>query len=169
MSGRKFSLVLMMFLVLASRFFVFATSAEVSEDLAASALSGAEEAVVSTFQVVLETERSGANVSGLLGRLSEAGGLLAQARMAFRVGDFDEAVRFAGLSEDIGLEVKNVALGLKDLASSESVRFMWFTVMGSILGVVLLVLGSFWVWRVFKGRYYERLLGMKPEVSSDES
>ena len=169
MSGLKFSLVLMMFLVLASQFSIFETFAEASKDVAASALTDSEGVVVSAYQVVLEAEEAGANVSGLLVRLNEAGGFLARARMAYTLGDFDGSVRFADSSSDIAVEVQNAAVELKDSAFFERVQRMWFMMIGSIFGVILVFFGSFWVWRVFKRRYYRQVLMMKPEVSSDES
>jgi len=169
MSGLRFSLVLLMFLVLASQFFAFEAFAEASKDVAASALTDAEGVVVSAYQAVLKAEESGANVSGMLVRLNEAGGILARARMAYSLGDFEGTASLASSSRNIGVEVENAAVELKDLALSERVQRMWFTVIGSVIGVVLIVFGSLWVWRVFKRRYYRQVLEMKPEVKSDES
>jgi hypothetical protein len=45
----------------------------------------------------------------------------------------------------------------------------WLTMSGSIVGVGVVGFGSFWGWRVFKRRYYERVLRMKLEVAKDES
>jgi len=169
MSGLKFSLVLLMFLVLASQFFVFETFADVSENVAASALTDAEGVVVSAYQAVLKAEEAGADVSGLLVRLNEAGGFLARARMAYSLGDFEGAASFVNSRKNIGVDVENAAVELKDLALSERVQRMWFTMIGSVLGVVLIVFGSFCGWRVFKRRYYRRVWGTKPEAGSDES
>jgi hypothetical protein len=168
-SGPKFSLVLLMSLVLASQFFIFETFAEASKDVAVLALTGAEGVVVSAYQAVLRAEEAGANVSGLLVRLNEAGGFLARSRIAYDLGDFEEAAGLANSSRNIGVEAENAAVELKDSAFFERMQRMWFMMIGSIFGVVLVSLGSFWVWRVFKRRYYRRVLGMKPEVSSDGS
>jgi len=164
----RYSLVLLMILVFASQFSIFLTFAEVSEDKAASDLTNAEEAVASAFEVVLDAEQSGANVSGLLVRLNEAGGFLAQANMSYSAGNFEEVAQLAHLSQSIAEEVKGEAYELKNLAQSENLRLMSFTMMGSIVGVVLVVLGSVWGWRAFRRSYYRRVLKMKPEVVSDE-
>jgi len=169
MSGLKLSLVLLMFLVLASQFFISETFAEASKDVAASALTDAEGVVASAYQAVLKAEEAGANISGLLVQLNEAGGFLARARMAYDFGDFEEATGLANLSRNSGIEVENAAVKLKDSAFFERVQRMWFMMIGSIVGAVLIFLGSFWVWRVFKRRYNRRVLMMKPEVSSNES
>jgi len=165
----KFSLILLFFLVLASQFFVVAVVAEDRQDVVASALTYAEEVLGYAYQTVLKAEETGANVSYLLVRLNEAGGFLAQGRVAYRLGDFDEAVSLANLSRGIGVHVENEALKLKDLALGESFQRVWLTMVGSVVGMVLIVVGTLWVWRVFKRRYYGGLLEMKLEVSVDES
>jgi hypothetical protein len=38
-----------------------------------------------------------------------------------------------------------------------------------LVGVVVVAFGSFWGWRVFRRRYVRRVLGLKPEVTKDES
>jgi len=159
----------MTFLVLVPQFFVFATFAEVSEDDAASALANAEGALVSAYQAALKAEEAGADVSGLLVRLNEAGGFLAQARIAYRLGDFDEAVRLADLCSESSDGVGNEAVKLRLGVFGPRVMGFWLTVTYSLVGVVAVVLGSFWGWHFFKRRYFERVLRMKPEVSFDES
>jgi len=140
-----------------------------SEDVATSAVSQAEQALASAYEAVLEAEQAGADVSDLLVRLSEAGDLLAQAHVSNRLGDFDGAARFADLCSQIGEEVRVEARGLRGLALEEAVqRFRW-TMIGSILGVAIVVGASFLGWRIFKLRYCRRVLGMRPEVVSGES
>lgn len=169
MSVLRFSVIIMIFLVLVSEFSIATVFGEINENEAASALMDAEEAIESAYRAALEAEQSGANISSLLGQLNAAGENLSLASMAYRQGDFQKASDFANSSKNIGEEVQTAAVDLKNSASYESVERMWLTMIGSIVGVVVVSLGSFWVWRVFKRRYYDRVLGMKPEVSSDES
>lgn len=140
-----------------------------SEDVADSAIEAAESAVISAFEAVTVAEKAGGNVSGLLADLTEAGEFLAVAQMSHRNGDFDNAIYFANLSRDIGDEVKGEAYELQNSAGNENVQRMWFTMIGSVSGVILVVLGSFWFWRFFKRWYLRRVLRMKPEVAKDES
>lgn len=158
-----------MLLSLASHFFVSLSSAEVGEDEASLALSNAEEAVFSAFQTVLKAEEAGANVSGLLVQLNDAGKLLVEAHAAYRVGDVDEVARSASLCSEIAGNVKSQADDLWVKSYGSSVMGLWLVFAGSMVGVVVVGLGSFWSWRIFKRRYYRRVLGMKPEVNSDES
>jgi len=168
MSALRLVAVLLALSAFASTLFMFKTFA-LSEDVAASAIEEAEGVMASSYRAVLEAEGAGANVSGLLARMNEAGELLAQAQVSYRLGDFDGAARSADLCGEIGEGVMVEALGLRDLAVLEAgQRFRW-TMMGSMLGVVIVVGASFLGWRIFKLRYCRRVLGMKPEVAKDES
>jgi len=126
-----------------------------SKETATASIEEAENALVSAYQAVLDVEQSEANVSGLLAQLNEAGEFLAKAHMAYRLGDFDEATRFADMGTNIGEDVKSKAYELKDLAWRESVQRIWLTIMGSFLGVIFIALGSFLLWHFLKRRYLE--------------
>lgn len=162
---------LLIFLLLSAFTFpIFVLRAHASSQVvAASAVSQAEQALASAYEAVLEAEQAGANVSGLLTRLNGAGELLARAHVSYRLGDFDGAASLANLCMDVGEAVKMEAYGLRDLAVEDGLqRFRW-TMIGSILGVAIIVGASFLGWRVFKLRYCRRVLGMRPEVAKDES
>jgi len=165
---RKLLVVLLIVSAFVFPFFVFRVGAS-GGDVAASAISRAEGVVVSAYEAVLEAEQAGAGVSGLLVRLDEAGELLAEAQVAFRLGDFDEAVVSADLCSEIGEGVKGEADELGVEARESRVMGIWLTLTGSLVGVDAVVLGSFWGWRVFKRRYIRRVSRMKPEVAKDES
>lgn len=153
MSGLKFSLVLMLLLVVASQFFVFETFAETSKDVAASALANAEGSVVSGYQAVSKAEESGANVSSLLVRLNEAGELLARAQLAYKSGDFDSAISFAGQSQ---VKLNGFVVEANALKESAIQVHYWdfmVNVVGSIVGSVAVVCGSVVVWFLLKRRY----------------
>jgi len=143
----------------------YATNAEE----AALAIERAEAIVFSCYQVVLEAESAGGDVSGLLARLNDAGVLLAQARVSYGIEDFDGAARSADLCYETGVEVRLEARGLRRLAMEEAnQRFRWMMI-GSIVGVTIILCASFVSWLTFKRYYYRRILGMKPEVVSSES
>jgi len=168
MSNLRLLLILLVLSAFMSPPFILRTHAS-SQVVAAPAVSRAEEVLASAYEAVLEAEGAGANVSALVARLSEAGELLAQAQVSYRLEDFDGAARFADLCGEIGEEVKVEAHGLRDQAVLEAgQRFRW-TMIGSIVGVVAILCLSLLGWRAFKRRYYGRLLEMRPEVGSDES
>jgi len=153
MTVLRFLCALVTVFVFAAFFFVSPILADSNQDTASVAIADAEETIVSTYEAVLEAEQAGGNVSGLLAQLNEAGEFLATARMLYGNGDFDNAIYFADLSGSIGEEVENAAYELEDLASDEEMQRMWFTVLGSISGIVLVVSGSLWVWWFLKRRY----------------
>jgi len=139
--------------VLAVLVFSSPAFAESSEESASTDIVSAEASIVSAYEVVLEADEAGGNVSGLFARLSEAGEFLAAARMSYGNDDFDDAILFANLSGDIGEEVEKEAYELKDWARNEGFQRMRFTILGSVSGVIVVGLGSFWVWRFLKRRY----------------
>ena len=166
-SSRFFFSVAVLFAFVACAFVFTAFAA--GESSAASAVAGAEADVVSAYEAVLEAERVGADVSVLLVRLSDAGECLAEAEVAFRLGDFDESVRLADICSGISEEVESEAGELWVQAYGARYFDMGLRITGSLVSMVVVGLGGFWAWRVFKRRYYRRVLEMKPEVVSGES
>jgi len=138
------------------------------ENEAAASIERAEDALFSAYEVVLEAEQVGANVSSLLARLNEAGELLAEAQVAFRLKSFDEAVRLADLCFEICEETKDGADELRAEVYGSKVMSDWLTMTSSLASVIAVGFGSFCAWRVFKRRYYRRVFRMKPEVAKDE-
>ena len=139
------------------------------ENVASSAVDRAEAAVASAYEAVLDAEEAGADISGLLARLNVAGEYLAEAHIWHRLGDFDEAARFADLCYDAVEDVRNEAYMLKSEAHGLWVADLVVRMTGSMVGVVVVVFLSFWGWRVFKRRYSRRVLELRPEVVSGES
>jgi len=169
MSVSKFFLVLLVLSVFAALIFASGVPEARSENVVSSAIDRAEASMASAYEAVLDAEQAGANVSGLLARLNVAGEYLANAHMSYRLGDFENATRFANLCYDVGEEVRNEAYELKNEAYGLWITDLVVRMTGSIIGVVVIVFLSFLVWRAFKRRYHKRILGMKPEVVSDES
>jgi len=91
----------------------------------------AEGALSSTFLAILEAERAGANVSGLMAKLDEAGRLLVEAEIAYRNGNFNEADRKAGNSFLITDNARSEALNLKELALADAQRVFWLNLLFS--------------------------------------
>jgi len=127
-----------------------------SENAANLAITQAEETMASAYEAVLEARRARANVSDLLDWLNVAGEHLAEAHMLYRLGDFDGAVYFAGLSSEIGEEVRNSAGELKIKAYESWIADLWSRVIGSFVGVIVVVSGIFVTWQVFKRRYFRQ-------------
>lgn len=142
---------------------------EVNQSQASWALAESEAAVVSAYQAVANAGAAGANVSGLLVRLNEAGELLAEAQVDSRLGKLDQAVYLADLCRETFVSVQGQADELWAQSYGSNLIRVWGTVFGSLAGVLLIVLGGFLSWRSFKRRYYKQALRMRPEVTDDES
>jgi len=162
-------LVLSFVLAFLASIFVPKAFASNSKVIAITGIERAENVLVSAFQAVLAAEQVGANVSDLLAQLNEAGEFLAEAHMVYRLEDFDEATRFADLCYDVGERVRSLADELRVEAYGSRTMGFWLTMTGSLVGVVAVVFGSFWGWRLLKRHFYRRGLRMKPKVAKDES
>jgi hypothetical protein len=133
------------------------------DDDVAAKISEAESAVGQAFVAVLDAERAGANVSGLVVKLHEAGVFLAGANVAFRAGDYVNASLLAKQCLDFVDGVAADADVLKGQAESESQNRLFLTAALSSVGLSVLFVAGLFVWRFLKGRYVRRVLGMKPE------
>ena len=129
-----------------------------SEDTATLAITQAEETFASAYEAVLEAEQAGANVSVLLDRLNIAAEHLAEARMLYRLGDFDGAVNSADLSE-LGMDVKTEAEQLKVDAQRFWNMDLLNRITVPIVGVIVVILATFVAWRIFKQRYFREQSG----------
>jgi hypothetical protein len=143
--------------------------AQSSGENAANSLSKAEGSMDSAYQTVLDLKSLGGNVNDSIAQLNEAAGFLAKAQVAYRLGEFDDAFRLANLCYDISNRVKVGTENSLLQAAAEQSSKAFITITGSIVGLVVSGLCSFWLWRVFQRRYNARILRMKPEVASNES
>jgi len=168
MSGLRSCFVAGVLCVFVAYAFVF-TAFAVEESVAVSDVAQAKADVVSAYEAVLKAEQVGVNVSALLVRLNDAGERLAEADAAYRLGDFDESVRLAGLCSGISGDVESEAGALWLQAFMGWYFDLRLKIAVSVVGMVVVGLGGFGVWRVFKRRYYRGVLEMKPEVGSGES
>lgn len=159
---RRFSSMVLL-LVLFSMFTlpVFAVS---DREAALSCISEAERVVADAYEVALDAEGVGANVSGLMLRLNEAADLIFMAHSAFEAGNFDEAIRLADLCGEISSEVRVEAQRLRAEADSEHAARFWWSLVGSFVGVAIVVSASVLGYVYFKRLYYRRLLKMRPRV-----
>ena len=164
MAGLRRVAILLVLFVLVSSVLVFGAAASEAAD-AVAAVEAAEAAVAEAFGAALGAEGAGGNVSGLLDRLDVAAQYLATARMCLRAEDFEGAVGNASLCGEAleGLVDDAVALRASAVAASDG-RF-WMAIGESVVGVVVVVCGSFLSWRWFKKRYYARVLRLKLEVA----
>jgi hypothetical protein len=115
------------------------------------------------FVHVSDAEGAGANVSGLMGRLNEAGDALASAKAALEMENYGDAVSRADLCKSLASGVVGDADALKTdaLATKSS---WWMTVSFSVAGSAVFVVVLFLAWRWFRRFYAAKLLESRPEV-----
>jgi hypothetical protein len=168
MSAQKLFFFLLLLSVSVAPVFVPSAIAESDDDAALSAIDGAEVSVVSAYEAVLEAEADGVDVSGLLVRLNDAGELLVEAHVAYGLENFDEAVGFAGLCSEVGDSVNSDAVDLRLGAQGSRITELWLTMVGSLMGVVVVFFVGFFGWGVVKRRFVRRVLEMKVEVGEGD-
>lgn len=164
MSGLRVIVVLFVLSALIFSVCVVGIKASDVEDVAVSAVDMAGEALVGAYRAVLEAEEVGANVSGLLKRFNVAGRYLAKANMCLRLRDFDSAIENADLFSGIAEEVEADAVELKKLMPQEKRQRFLLSMIGSMIAMCAIGVGSVISWQVFKGRYSRRILE-KPKVN----
>lgn len=123
-----------------------------SENEAATKIGEAENALNSAYEAVLEAERAGANITGLLDNLTEASELLFEAKWVLSSNE-SAAVDFAVESQARlnGFLVK--ADTLRVAAAQQLYWDFMVNVVGSIIGSVAVIGGGFIVWAVLKKKY----------------
>jgi len=138
-------------------------SLALSESEAALRIDEAETAVNSAYVKVLEAEEKGADVSALLVKLNFGARNISEAQMRFRNGDFVSAVYYADLSVQSVEGLIEEAEQLKVLASDQYREKSFLTVTTSVVAIVVIILGDVICWQLFKKRYFQKLLKMRPE------
>ena len=134
-------------------------------DLTISKLQAAENAVELAFNVVLDAEKEGVNVTVLIGRLNVATDLLVRAEMAFRVGDVSGALEKAAGVFAIATEVETDAVSAMGFEYFfERYNAGWSIAIISIVAGFTFVLLMLIIWRWFKQNYIKGLRDSKPEV-----
>jgi len=123
-----------------------------SESDAQSAIDQASQRVVVCYGAVVNATKAGANASALLSVLDDAGSMLFKAQVAFASGNFDSANDSArqSIQKLDGFEAQ--ALGLQNAAARAGYSNFMFKVVGSMVGTVIVLVGSFVVWSWLKTR-----------------
>jgi hypothetical protein len=155
---------LLILLVLLVSFFSSEAFGVDGEKVVTSDIERAEDAMISAYEAVSDAEHAGANVSGLLTRLNDAGEYLANANIWYGLKNLDNATRFSNLCYDVAEEVRNEAYELENKAFGLRSTCLVLTTIGSFIAVIIIVFVSLFGWRAFKRRYQKRVLEMKPEV-----
>lgn len=143
-------------------------SAESTEQEANSAISKAEGSLNSAYISVIEVEKAGGDVAGLVNGLNGALEYVSASKNFLAANEFDAAKADAERAEVISDSVAREAAVLRSLATSRGeIQFRDNLILSSLLAIAIALIG-FRGWFVFKGHYLRRMAGMKPEVVRDE-
>ena len=117
---------------------------------ARSAVSQADARVSTCYLAVADAEKAGANVSGLLVTLNNAGMLLSEAHLSLINGSYDLASGLADQCMTMLSGFDNAASSLEASASHAALVDFWVNVVGSGVGAIAVVVGGFFLWRFLK-------------------
>jgi hypothetical protein len=146
--GILLALIFLTSLAAGRRTYVFATS--YSE--AKSALENAQDTVIADYRAVRDAETKGANVSGLVLILDDAGALLSEGYLAYEKSQYDLAADYAQQCQQKlqGFTVESSVLTQN--AEQQSLRDLLVNA-SSIVGTTVVVCGSLLIWSYLKRKY----------------
>jgi len=147
----------------------YGSSCAKGADDASGSVGNADAAVRQAFNAALGAERAGANVSGLIVRLNEAGSVLVEAEIALGDGNSSEAASKAAQCVGIAESVRSDADALKTSALDGAQTVFWMYLTFSVVGIAVFVSVLAVVWRRFKRGHVVKTLSMKPEVAHGEA
>ena len=130
----------------------------VDVDQARSNVSRAEQTLGSVYVQVADAAASGADVSGLLNKLDVAGSYLSGAFAALKNEDYEQALQKAASCENELTGLEEQAVSLKVEAKDASDFGLLESVIGSFIGLVLVIVLGFIGWRILKRTYLKRSL-----------
>jgi len=136
----------------------------VNVEEANAVISQAETDIGSAYAVVADAETAGVDISALLNQLSSAGDSLSRAYVAFGTGEYANASALAIECSRALDGVTVTAASLKAEAEKAHSDRLLFSMVGSSVGLVLLLVFGFLGWKLLKKRYFKRILDMKPQM-----
>jgi hypothetical protein len=155
--SRKF--VAATFVVLVAVFSILSMPVSVRADVtsadAKNAIVAAQGKLVTCYQAVANASDAGANVTGLIQVLNQAGGNLSRADLEYKMGNFSSAQTYADQSLNL-LVQNNVTAQAAALKSSASHARFWsfmINIVGSSVGAVAVVISGFVIWTFLKRKH----------------
>jgi hypothetical protein len=117
------------------------------------AISAAQSKIVQCYNAAKAAESAGANISQLTLRLNSAGLLLSHSQLAYSTGDFGLSSNLAGQCQNELASFVSDANSLQTSAAQSQTFDFLLNVVGSVMGTVAVLVGSFMVWRFLKRKY----------------
>ena len=162
LSSRRCVALLFTVLILAS--FVLGVPSGICTDIgevdAKYSIVAAQGELMLCYQAVAKASGAGANVTGLIYVLNQAGGNLSMANLAFEVSDFNSSQSYA--TQSLNLLVQNDVVAQADALRNEAsqTKFWGFLInaVASLVGAIAVLVAGFVLW-VKLGKRYARAVG----------
>ena len=151
-SSKNYILLLALLLLIGLSSSPFVVYAESSSD-ADAALTSAKNKLVECLSATNAAEAAGANISDLTNTLNNAGLLLSNAESAYSSGDFQTAATLSAQCQIVLTNFISTAASLQSSASQRRSMDFLVTVVGSIAGTTVVIVGSLSVWVLLKRKY----------------
>jgi hypothetical protein len=135
-----------------------------AESEAITRVSQAEDSLEVAYLSVVEAERAGVDVSELVVLLNAALEYYSEAERALESEEYDIAVQLAGKvveASNAVLEADSSLIVVAGHVEEEAFRNQLFLSFGAVCFIVLF---GFLGWRLFKGYYAWRMIGLRSEV-----
>jgi hypothetical protein len=133
---------------------------------ASNSINQAELILNSGFILVAQGQELGVDVAEFITKLAVAGDFLSEAHLMFRVSDYEAANLFAleciKTVKRLNEEVDGLILDAEKTRSD----VMFLNLIGSVVGLVFLVILSNIFWKFFKKWYFKKVLEKKPEMEA---
>jgi hypothetical protein len=150
MKNRSILLTALMVALLASSGSFHASAAGETKAVARTAIAEAENLVLSCYEVTLEAEKSGTNITRFSNALNDAGILLSMANLAYENGSFTSAVYFANQTRKSLEGFINRVQTAKETSLQQNRWDFMINIAAPIIGSMAVVVGSFIVWSFLK-------------------
>jgi len=159
-----------LFFLIILLYFSFGVSRVYGEELEARGkISQAEDSLEAAYISLLEAERAGGDISGLVSLLNTALDYYSQADIALRSGKDEEALKLAEKAIEVTNEILEADVSIIVVSEHiEEVRFRNQLII-SLGSVFFIIIFGFLGWSRFKDYYLQNMIGLRPEVVSDES
>ena len=127
--------------------------ARADQSSASSELASTQSKLVECFNAAKAAEEAGANISELTSTLNVAGSLFSQAELAYSSGNFSGAEALAVQSQNELSNFVSTASSLQSAAVQKHNMDFYLNFVGSIVGAVAVIVGSFVIWVLLKRRF----------------
>jgi len=119
-------------------------------------VSTAQAKTILCYETAAEADRVGANTSLLLENLTAVADLLFRADLALEADEFNASVSFASRANEKLEGLITEATALREVAQQRQYLDSFGTGLGSTIGAMIVIFGSFLVWRILQARSSHR-------------